>query len=145
MTFSDFNNKFQLFVSDLNKNMGLVVQANEKPLVQINRDQLLSGNTNEGKPIEPTLRSFMYADEKKKKGGKAPFGIPDMKNTGAFQDAMILETDDRNYYILSTDDKTSDLTKKYKGLFGISPNNQAKAQAVNMVKLAQLLKQATGL
>ena len=145
MLFSAFNDKYQTFVSNIHDNMRIAVESNEKPLVQINRDQLLIGTTNEGKTIEPTLRSMVYAVEKKKRGGIAPAGIPDMKDTGAFQDAMILLTDDRDYHITSTDDKTPDLTKKYKGLFGISPDNKVKAQNINTKKLAEMLKKATGL
>jgi len=142
MTFSDFNNKFQLFVSDLNKNMELAVQANEKPLVQINRRQMQVGKNAEGQAIG-AYRSASYAKFKKQMGSKAPYRVVDLLLTGNFQKEMILETDDRDYQILSTDDKTDDLVSKYgENIFGIAPENKTEAQALNTKKLAELLKKA---
>ena len=142
MNFSDFNNKFQLFVSDLNKNMELAVQANEKPLVQINRRQMQVGKNAEGQAIG-AYRSASYAKFKKQMGSKAPYRVVDLLLTGNFQKEMILETDDRDYQILSTDDKTDDLVSKYgENIFGIAPENKTEAQALNTKKLAELLKKA---
>jgi len=144
MLFSDFNNKFQLFVSDLNKNMELAVQANEKPLVQINRRQMQVGKNAEGQAIG-AYRSASYAKFKKQMGSKAPYRVVDLLLTGNFQKEMILETDDRDYQILSTDDKTDDLVSKYgENIFGIAPENKTEAQALNTKKLAELLKKAIG-
>ena len=145
MLFSDFNEKYQLFISDLNRNKELAVQENEKPLLDINREQLLSGENTEGGTIEPPLRNFNYAKRKKETGGKAPFWIPDLKLTGAFQRGMFLETNDTSFQISSTDEKAEKLTTKYKDIFGIAGKNEIRAQKINTKKLAELLKKATGL
>ena len=76
-------------------------------------------------------------------GSKAPYRVVDLLLTGNFQKEMILETDDRDYQILSTDDKTDDLVSKYgENIFGIAPENKTEAQALNTKKLAELLKKA---
>jgi len=127
--------------------MELVVKANEKPLVQINREQMQSGINAEGQTIG-AYRSASYAKFKKAMGSKSPYRVPDLLLTGSFQDKMTLETDDRDYFITSTDSKTGDLMEKYKengNIFGITPKNIPLAQAINTKKLAQMLKQATGL
>jgi len=145
MKFSDFNFKFQLFVSDLNKNMALAVEQNEKPLVQLNRDQMQIGVNAEGKTIG-AYRSVSYAKFKKEMGSKAPYRVPDLLLTGAFQRDMILEVDEKDYFITSTDDKTDSLIEKYSDkIFGIGPDSKVQAQSLNTKKLAELLKQATGL
>jgi len=145
MLFSTFNDKYQLFISDLNKNMELAVQANEKPLVDINRKQMQVGKNAEGQIIG-AYRSTSYAKFKKQMGSKAPYRAVDLLLTGNFQKDMILETDDKDYQILSTDEKTDDLVSKYGDvIFGIAPENKSEAQNLNTKKLAELLKQATGL
>lgn len=145
MLFSNFNSKFQLFVSNLNKNMEIAVQANEKPLVDINREQMQQGINAEGQTIG-AYRSTAYAKFKKSMGSRAPYRVPDLLLTGAFQKDMILVTEDTDYYITSTDDKTGELVDKYSDkIFGISKNNQSKAQEINTKKLAEMLKLATGL
>jgi len=122
--------------------MELAVQANEKPLVQINRRQMQVGKNAEGQAIG-AYRSASYAKFKKQMGSKAPYRVVDLLLTGNFQKEMILETDDRDYQILSTDDKTDDLVSKYgENIFGIAPENKTEAQALNTKKLAELLKKA---
>jgi len=84
MKFTEFNDKVQMFVSDLNSHMGEAVQANEAGIVNLNRAQLLKGEDVKGELLIP-LRSLPYALEKKRKGGKAPTGIADLKDTERFK------------------------------------------------------------
>ena len=81
-------------------------------------------------------------------GSKAPMGTPDLKLTGSFHEKMFLRISGDEYLISSKDKKTADLVDRYDNagdLFGISPNNTPQAQNLNTKKLAELLKQATGL
>lgn len=125
--------------------MEIAVQANEKPLVQINRDQMQIGKNAEGQTIG-AYSSTWYAKFKKEMGSKAPYRVPDLLLTGAFQGEMILETEDTSFEIFSTDEKTEKLIGYYgKVIFGIAPENTDKAKAINTKKLAEMLKKATGL
>lgn len=145
MTFSDFNDKLQTFASNINEQMGIVIEQNEKQLVQMNREQLRKGEDTEGQILEPPLRNYQYAKSKKERGGQAPFWIPDLFLTGAFQGGMIIEVEDRDYFITSTDEKTEKLSKRYKNIFGVGVQNELKAQAINTKQLADNLKKYTGL
>jgi hypothetical protein len=147
MRFTELNDKLQLFVSNLNDNLRLVVEANEKEIVDINRSQMRAGKNAEGQTIG-VYSSKAYDRYKKAIGSKSPAMVPDLLLTGAFQEAMILETEDTSYFITSNDEKTGELVGKYNdngNIFGIAKENEPQAQAINNRKLAQLLKQATGL
>lgn len=145
MDFSDFNYKLQGVISDLEAVKVQAVELVARELTEINKEQLLAGETSKGQSIAPSLRSFQYALEKKAKGGKAPAGIPDMKNTGAFQRAMFLVADPGTYEIGSTDDKYQDLTEKYADIMGIADKNQAKAHELTTGAMAKVVKEVIGL
>jgi hypothetical protein len=118
MDIIDFGIK--LFSIDLEKLKSDIAAMNEERIVDENRDQLLKGKDNENKNIQPKYASAEYADYKQSKNSQPEFGIPDLKDTGDFQDKMILAISSDNFMITSTDEKTPELTVKYLDIFGLN-------------------------
>ena len=55
-------------------------------LADLNIEQRAKGLNADGQLITPGLRNEAYANAKKSRGGRAPFGTPDLKDTGDFND-----------------------------------------------------------
>lgn len=92
------------------------------------REQMQLGLNAEGKPIG-YLRSTVYAREKKAKGGRAPFGIVDLKDTGKFQKGVHATQKNRAVFMDSTDSKTQELKEKYNrngSIFGFTISTKLK-------------------
>ena len=104
-----------------------VLKDLDRELVAYQRGQMDKGLNNEGKEIG-FLRSVIYAADKKKKGGKAPFGVVDLENTGSFKDALEARIKSNLLEFTSTDSKTTKLKKKYDNIFGLS--NQTREEFV---------------
>ena len=137
MTIRELNERLQQAWSEIEDLKRRAVLDNEAAIVDLNRKQMEVGQTSRGELIEPDLALFHYAREKKQRGGRAPFGVPDLKNTGAFHAAMIMEVDGDSYYIGSTDEKEPDLTAKYRDIWGLTKENQAKAQELTTRSLSK--------
>lgn len=75
-------------------------------------DQFSVGQNSEGKEIGQ-LRNDAYARVKKAKGGKAPFGVVDLKDTGDFYSGIIAKLESKFISVTSTDKKTKELEEKY--------------------------------
>jgi len=143
MTVRELNDKMQAV--DIDQIIRDAVIKNGSKLVSLNRGQLVKGLTSEGETIEPPLRSYTYAKDKKSAGGQAPFWIPDMKNTGAFQRDMYLIVEDNDYYIESADEKAPALAAKYKKIFGLTKENKELAKVFNTKTIGEMYKKAVGL
>lgn len=117
---------------------------NSAKIVDFNRQQMIRGIAPDGNYITPRYASEAYADAKAQAGSRAPFRVPDLKLTGAFQGDMFLKVWRRDYMIFSKDDKASKLDTKYNP-FGLTNDNRMKAININTRAFAQLLKQQTGL
>ena len=99
----------------------MVLSDNEQLLIDAQRKQMRRGERSDGEEITPGLLSNAYAEEKKSKGGQAPFGVPDLYDTGSFQRAITFEVSESSVYFNSTDEKTQDLVEKYsEDIFGLS-------------------------
>ncbi len=122
-----------------------VVLDNDNALTDLNREQLLMGLTSKGATIAPSLASFVYAKNKKERGGRAPFGVPDMRNTGAFQREMQIDVDSGGYSFFSTDEKAAMLNEKYRDLFGLTVANIKRARNICTAALAVMYKKYLGL
>lgn len=143
MKLSEFNSKLQAI--DMEELIRQAVISNESKLLDMNRRQMLSGERSDGDLISPDYFSLSYAFEKKKMGTKAPFGVPDLKYTGAFQRDMVLLVEGNEWEIGSTDDKTPELTRKYAKIFGLTKENTEQAKVINTATLGELFKKAAGL
>jgi len=107
------------------------VQNKEKPLVEINKSQMLDKKRADGKTIVPKY-SLSYA---KFKG----FNNPNLKLTGDFQKDMFLETNGNQFFINSKDGKALKLIIRYsEKIFGISPKNRPKAQRISLKELSRI-------
>jgi len=124
MDFSDLARKSAEFVANLQGWAEIAILTNEDPLVELNIKQMLKSTKADGSPILP-LYSKGYA---KKKG----FSKPNLRLSGDFHDEMLLTVTGRNYSITSSNFVTPFLEKRYTDkIFGIAPDNQAKAQSMN--------------
>ncbi len=128
---------------DLNKLAGEAVEKSGQDILQLNRDQMQRGLS----PENDTFKSYAwysYAKMKADRGSRAPFGIPDLLLTGAFQSGMQLVFTGKEYFIFSTDKKNNDLAAKYRP-FGLNKKNQQTAKEKTTRQIAELYKKATGL
>lgn len=93
-------------------------------LLRAQKKQMMAGKTAKGETIKPELRSQEYAKQKKAKYQESPFGIPNLRDTGEFQQNIYLEVDSDSYTLDSTDEKSSKLKAKYgEEIFGLSENS----------------------
>lgn len=93
-------------------------------LLRAQKKQMMAGKTAKGENITPELRSQEYAKQKKAKFQESPFGIPNLRDTGEFQQNIYLEVDSDSYTLDSTDEKSSKLKAKYgEEIFGLSENS----------------------
>ena len=92
-------------------------------LLRAQKKQMMAGKTAKGENIKPELRSQEYAKQKKAKYQESPFGIPNLRDTGEFQQNIYLEVDSDSYKLDSTDIKSDKLKAKYgEEIFGLSEN-----------------------
>lgn len=93
-------------------------------IVQMNRDQMYSGETKDGERITPEytpLTVFLKNQEGK------PSDRVTLNDTGAFYRAMYLRIIGDTFEITSADGKTSDLVSKYgRDVFGLNAENRAR-------------------
>jgi hypothetical protein len=103
----------------------------EKTNVDLNRKQMLGHQDSQGKPLihKKTGSQFLSKQYARKTGKKKP----DLFVTGDFQREMFMYMpDEKSYFIGSKDRKTEWLASNYgQKIFGVAPDNQEKAKAVN--------------
>lgn len=77
------------------------------------------------------LRNVAYGRKKKQKGGIAPLGAVDLRDTGAFQDAIDAQIVPGAILLDSSDPKTSELIEKYgEEIFGLNEDSKERLNAV---------------
>jgi hypothetical protein len=143
VTVKELNTKMQDFIDQLEDHIVAAVKANDKDIVELNREQMQIGQNAKGEKIG-FLRSLSYAQAKIDQGGMAPFRVPDLLNTGAFQSRMFLEVQSDEYFIGSTDSKEPDLVDKYGKIFGLVPEQQQAAKELTTKSLSKIFTQQTG-
>ena len=118
------------YMANFTANVVRIVESNEQKIVDFNRSQMLASKDADSKPLthvktgSPNL-SKQYA----KRTGKKK---PDLWLSGDFQEGMFLTMpDEKEYFISSKDFKSGFLSKNYGKIFGVAPENQPKAQAIN--------------
>ena len=94
-------------------------------IVEIQKDQMMSGKDSTGEGIAPSYYSDAYASMKQKMNQRPEFGTPDLRLTGAFYNAFFFDTS--KMVVSSTDAKTDILKKKYGDwIFGLSEESTSR-------------------
>lgn len=139
MDLSELRKRSNSFVNSIGEFIEAAVDLSRDELVQLNRDQMLKSIDSKGKKILPKY-SKSYA-------AKKGFSSPNLKVTGAFQGAMVMQTRGNQFDISSEDEKKDKLVYgegRHPGygedIFGIAPDNQPKAQAKTTDELSKLYK-----
>ena len=80
------------------------------------------------------MRNEAYANAKKSRGGRAPFGTPDLKDTGDFNSGQYAKKSGKMINFSSTDDKNSDLVAKYgEKIHGLTEESREEALADQLI------------
>ena len=96
-------------------------------LADLNIEQRAVGLRSDGQIIG-YLRSDNYAAEKKARGGRADEGLVDLTNDGDFNSGQFVKKQGKTLLFSSTDDKNSDLVKKYgEEIHGLSEESRQEA------------------
>lgn len=103
-------------------------------LADLNIAQRAKGLNSDGQLITPGLRNEAYANAKKSRGGRAPFGTPDLKDTGAFNSGQYAKKSGKMINFGSTDEKNSDLVAKYgEKIHGLTEESREEALADQLI------------
>ncbi len=97
-----------------------IVKDLDRELEDYQRFQMLKGQTNTGDLITPKYTKWTKANKAGDPSYKAPFGTPNLKNTGNFQDSIFAKVSSGFVKFGATDSKTSGLMDKYKNIFGLN-------------------------
>lgn len=101
----------------------LAIKDTDSELLDLLRLQLQHGQKGDG--MMPAYANENYAKRKQRMGSKAPFGITDLKLTGAFQDKLKIILTKKGARIRSTDKKSADLGRDYGyEIFQLNQDNQ---------------------
>jgi len=122
--FKTLANRVDFVKNNIDKFILSAIEDTAQQLEEVQRDQMRIGENAEGKDIGK-LRNRNYAKRKKAKGGKARFGVADLKNTGDFYDGIIAKVENKIIELTSTDKKTDLLEDKYgEVIFGLNENSK---------------------
>ena len=103
-------------------------------LADLNIEQRAKGLNSDGQLITPGLRNEAYANAKKSRGGRAPFGTPDLKDTGVFNSGQYAKKSGKMINFGSTDEKNSDLVAKYgEKIHGLTEESREEALADQLI------------
>lgn len=106
------------------------VQANEKFAVKLQADQMFSGYRGDGREILPP---YTQNTVRIKRARRQPFDRVTLRDTGDFQDGIVIDYGADEFRYDSTDDKRARLTRKYgEPIFGL--NDQSLAQLIEVVR-----------
>ena len=115
-------------VKDMDKYKRDAIKDSLDYLADLNIEQRLQGKDATGKEISPLLRSEAYARAKKAKGGLAPFGTPDLKDTGEFNSGQYVRYQKDRLIFDSKDKKNADLVAKYgEEIHGLTEESREQA------------------
>ena len=106
------------------------VVAMKDEMVQLNREQLMEGRVKDGGKFQERYKSPSYADWKHRRNPIPGRFVPDLYDTGAFQEAMKLRViDKQNFEIYSTDSKAKMLMSRFAGVvpfFGLNADSRTE-------------------
>lgn len=108
----DLGNKLKRVVSSFDTIAKRAIERHTQDIEDLQVHQMEQGKNAEGKDIG-VLRNPAYAVLKKRKGGVAPLGMVDLKDTGAFHRSVNARVIHKAIHIDATDPKKADLEEKY--------------------------------
>lgn len=123
-----------------------VINDNNDKLEDAQREQMSVGLNSLNQSIG-RLRNNNYANQKKRKGGKAPLGIADLKDTGDFYKGIKASATKSLLTITSTDSKKDLLIQKYSDeIFGYNQTTFVKVKDLVLVPgMIQDIKKQLGI
>lgn len=117
-------------LSDIDSIIKDAAERNTDEIEDVQTSQMQKGKNSDGGNIGK-LRSPAYSQRKKNRGGDAPFGVVDLKNTGKFQRAVFAKVGSGGVLIDSKDSKRNELVKKYgENIFGFNDNSKENLKTV---------------
>lgn len=114
------------------------IKTSKKVLIDFNRAQLMRGRNSNNTQIQPKYRSKSYAKMKRAMNARPGLGVPDINNTGSFQEKIDIVVKGKTYDFLSRDLKASMLNAKYSLLLG---NTAKDLEKYNKQTLFPILKE----
>lgn len=126
----DIKNRSNQWVNNFGLNVVRVIEGIDQKTVDFNRAQMLASKNAGGSPlIHNRTGSAKLSAAYAKRTGKTR---PNIFISGEFQSSMFLVmNDEKEYFITSDNYLVRYLPTNYDKLFGISPQNQPKAQKIN--------------
>lgn len=115
----------------------------QRPLVLLQRDQMLHGERSDGKKIGK-YRNKKYAQKKYAQNSLAGFGYIDLRLTGDFQGDILADVRNKSVVFTSADEKTSKLIEDFgEKIFGLNEPYRKKfsAKELKPTALKKILKQ----
>jgi hypothetical protein len=124
--FEELINKLKTVEAKLDTTFVKVLNENDDELKKAQTDQMSIGknanNNNIGR-----LKNAGYARRKISKGGKAPFRVADLKDTGVFYRGVKASANSTTLTVTSTDSKKDKLVEKYTDdIFGFNDTTYNK-------------------
>lgn len=126
----EIQQKSNQWLANFTANVVRIIEVNSEKTVDFNRSQMLSSKDADDKPLtHESTGSEKLTKAYAKRTGKSK---PNLWLKGEFQEEMFLfMPNEKEYFISSKDYKAGFLSKNYGKIFGVSPKNQQKAQAIN--------------
>ena len=126
----DIQRKSNEYMADFKDNVINVLEANGDLMVNMNRTQMLASlDANDQPLVNAKTGSARLTPAYAKLTGKS---TPNLYLRGDFQFAMFFTMPTEKEYIISSDnDLVKYLPVNYGKIFGVSPQNQPKAQEIN--------------
>lgn len=116
-------------------------------LIEVNRDNLLSGFNALGVKITRAYRSAKYAEKKRAKNALPGYGVPDLNLTGSFYNAIEFHISGANLVWENSDSKAAKLLEKYGSVLGVSENERLQRYRTEYLypAIARGIKAKTGM
>jgi hypothetical protein len=118
------------YLASFEANVVRIIESDQEKTVDFNRMQMLKSKDVDNNPlIHASTGSELLSKAYAKRTGKKK---PNLWLRGDFQEGMFLFMPSvKEYFITSKNYLTQWLSKNYGKIFGVSPENQPKAQAIN--------------
>lgn len=142
-TILDMLEKVERF--DINEAAMEILSELSGDIEEVQKGQLLHGETPEGTKITPDYASPDYEAYKYAMNGLAGLGTPDLRLTGAFYNGVYFRVNGTEWEISSTDSKTEELEEKYRPIFGLQEKKKDSIRELITKKLKEDVEKLLGL
>lgn len=139
MNIFEFQDNVRSLASDFERLKEDAVRIAAPDITAIVIEQQVLGRNINDSLIKPELASKYYADNKKKKGGEAPFRTPDMHLTGETHRTLELFTTGSDYDFKAGTRHFNFLRTNYPDVWGVSTKNLSEAWGYTMGNLGTLI------